>query len=228
MPRTSQSELGNLSRPASSSSLNTAALRKTDSKATIKTAEPGRVTSAEVKGKSADAIDKRTSALSAVSTASTAPQNKEEAVLKTMRSLEGGALAGHAAEKGKILRKIPSKRDVLAKITRPAPEPPRPQSLDSAKSAEGAGAAKKGKDEQRRSLGVERRLEELQEEAGRYSEESLRGEKRTQDPVRAGTKLILDQLKRSRRRRLLRNTSLPPSLPPQFLVSDMVSGLECS
>jgi hypothetical protein len=42
-----------------------------------------------------------------------APKTKEEAVLKTMSSLEG-----------KKLRKTTSSRDILGKITRPAPKPP--------------------------------------------------------------------------------------------------------
>jgi protein-serine/threonine kinase len=82
--------------------------------------------------------EKRTSAISASSntTFTTRTRNKEEAVLRTMRSLEG-------------TRKV----DISSVITRPAPEPPRPRSIDSA-----VVEVKGGKDEQRRSLGVERKL----------------------------------------------------------------------
>lgn len=51
---------------------------------------------------------------SIISSTSTVPAaNREEAMLKTMSSLEG-----------KKLRKTASSRDVLGKITRPAPAPP--------------------------------------------------------------------------------------------------------
>ena len=88
---------------------------------------------------------------SAISTTSTIPaKTKAEAVLRTMRSLEGT----------RRVERVKS-RDVLAAIKRPAPSPPRPRSLDSQVEAE----SRKTKEEQRRSLGVERKLADLTEES---------------------------------------------------------------
>ena len=61
--------------------------------------------------------DNRISNLSLSST-TTAPKSKEEAVLKTLRALEG---AQHQAQNE---RHMSSHRDVLAAISRPAPSPP--------------------------------------------------------------------------------------------------------
>ena len=80
--------------------------------------------------------------------AAPAPKTKQEAVLKAMRSLEGVRHEYHA-EKGKHFQ-----RDVLSAISRPAPEPPRPKSLDSAQDAEKESSERKA--DQRRSLGLEK------------------------------------------------------------------------
>lgn len=96
--------------------------------------------------------------VSAISTTSTIPvKSKEEAVLKTMRSLEGT----------RRIERIKS-RDVLGAIKRPAPSPPRPRSLDNQVESE----MQKIKDDQRRSLGIERRLEDLREESPAKSPKS--------------------------------------------------------
>ena len=95
-------------------------------------------------------LRQRDSNLSLATSTSTVVHTKEEAVLKAMRSLEG-------------IRKTKEKhrskdRDVLSAISRPAPSPPRPRSLDSQVSVDS------NKDEQRRSLGVERTLGDVPEE----------------------------------------------------------------
>ena len=82
----------------------------------------------------------------------TAKGEKTDAVLKTMRSLEG----------------MKAKRDVLATIKRPAPEPPRPESVASVQSVSSAG--EHDKKDKRRSVGVERSLADLQEVAEEKSE----------------------------------------------------------
>lgn len=82
----------------------------------------------------------------------TAKGEQTDAVLKTMRSLEG----------------MKAKRDVLAAIKRPAPEPPRPESVASAQSVSSAG--EHDKKDKRRSVGVERSLADLQEVAEEKSE----------------------------------------------------------
>ena len=95
----------------------------------------------------------RVSAISADSTTSTStvqPKNKEEAVLKTMRSLEGT----------RRLERTKS-RDVLNAITRPAPSPPLRRSFDVQIEKD----TRASKDEQRRSLGIERTLADLKEES---------------------------------------------------------------
>ncbi|ORY31808.1 hypothetical protein BCR39DRAFT_80876 [Naematelia encephala] len=107
-PRTSQSQINSLSRPTSQASLAPTITTK----------------------------DKRASMLSAASSSNLRGANKSDAVLKTMRSLEGTHL---------------TKKDVLSAISRPAPEPPRPRSLDSAEKTE---KAKEKRLEQRRSLGI--------------------------------------------------------------------------
>ena len=90
--------------------------------------------------------------ISTISTTSTTigTKSKEQAVLKTMRSLEGTRRFGQ-----------PKSRDVLGAIKRPAPSPPRPKSLDSQLEVE----KKQDKEEHRRSLGIERHLEALREES---------------------------------------------------------------
>ncbi|WVF68723.1 hypothetical protein IAT40_003495 [Kwoniella sp. CBS 6097] len=132
VPRTSNSQLTNLSRPNSSASGNTAngaVISHSSSMATLK--------------------DKRVSALSAGS----APKSKEEAVLRTMRSLEGTRklIHTHAEKKEKAT-------EALAAVKRAAPEPPRARSLDSA-------VEKSKKEDERRSLGLDRAvLVEINEE----------------------------------------------------------------
>nr|XP_019045252.1 CAMK/CAMKL protein kinase [Kwoniella bestiolae CBS 10118]OCF24182.1 CAMK/CAMKL protein kinase [Kwoniella bestiolae CBS 10118] len=125
VPRTSNSNLTNLSRPSSAAGQSTAqgVLFHATSTSTLK--------------------DKRVSALS---TTSTVPKSKEEAVLKTMKSLEGTRKLVHAHDKA---------TEAIAAIKRHAPEPPRPKSLDSAVELKKADSVSK-KDEERRSLGVER------------------------------------------------------------------------
>jgi hypothetical protein len=95
----------------------------------------------------------RSSTVSAISTTSTAtvqPKNQEEAVLKTMRSLEGA----------RRLERTKS-RDALNNVKRPAPSPPRPRSLD----AKADNETKVAKEDPRRSLGIERTLAALKEES---------------------------------------------------------------
>lgn len=105
--------------------------------------------------------DHRTSGISIVSTSTVPVKTKEEAVLKTMRSLEGT----------RKIQRVKS-RDVLGAIKRPAPSPPRPRSLDSQMETD----TRKSKEEQRRSLGIERRLEDLQEESPARNEVPDAGE----------------------------------------------------
>ncbi|OCF43528.1 CAMK/CAMKL protein kinase [Kwoniella heveanensis CBS 569] len=105
VPRTSNSQLTNLSRPNSAASGNTATgavLSHSSSMATLK--------------------DKRVSVLSS----SSAPKSKEETVLRTMRSLEGTRKLIHAHNEKKE-----KATEALAAVKRAAPEPPRPRSLDS-------------------------------------------------------------------------------------------------
>nr|XP_018262002.1 CAMK/CAMKL protein kinase [Kwoniella dejecticola CBS 10117]OBR84160.1 CAMK/CAMKL protein kinase [Kwoniella dejecticola CBS 10117] len=127
VPRTSDSQLTNLSRPISASSQNTnqALLSHATSTATLK--------------------DKRVSILSSTSTI---PKSKEEAVLRTMRSLEGTRklVHGHAADKHEKAKAA----EALAAIRRHAPEPPRPISLDALVELDSR------KVDDRRSLGLER------------------------------------------------------------------------
>ncbi len=95
------------------------------------------------------ALNERSSTLSS----GTAPKTKEEAALKTMRSLEG---VRHSSQLEKAKG---NHRDVLSAITRPAPDPPRPQSLNPAQDS----TAKR--DDQRRSLGLRQMaLVEVREE----------------------------------------------------------------
>ncbi|WWD18784.1 hypothetical protein CI109_103239 [Kwoniella shandongensis] len=132
-PRTSDSQLTSLSRPTSASCGKD--LTHSTSTSTLK--------------------DKRVSVLSSTSTA---PKSKDDAVIKTMRSLEGVKKLHqhHHKEKDEKVH------DALAAVKRHAPEPPRPKSLDSAVELE---KSKEQKDEQRRSLGLERAvLVEVKEE----------------------------------------------------------------
>ena len=124
VPRTSQSQLKDASRSVSSAS--SAALTEKQSAASL-----------HISAFSADYN-------------SSPPVSKEDAMLKTMRSLEGSKLRG-------------KDRDVLGAIKRPAPSPPRPRSLDSARVDE---ESKGRKVDPRRSLGLERLpLVEVSEEA---------------------------------------------------------------
>ncbi|WVQ65424.1 uncharacterized protein L199_003600 [Kwoniella botswanensis] len=127
VPRTSNSNLTNLSRPTSSTSQNTTqgVLSHATSTSTMK--------------------DKR---VSAISTTSTVPKSKEEAVLKTMKSLEGTRKLVHAHTHDKAA-------EAIAAVKRHAPEPPRPKSLDSAVELKKADSVSRKEDE-RRSLGIER------------------------------------------------------------------------
>nr|XP_019003885.1 CAMK/CAMKL protein kinase [Kwoniella mangroviensis CBS 8507]OCF67346.1 CAMK/CAMKL protein kinase [Kwoniella mangroviensis CBS 8507] len=127
VPRTSNSNLTNFSRPTSSTSQNTTqgVLSHAVSTSTIK--------------------DKR---VSAISTTSPVPKSKEEAVLKTMKSLEGTRKLVHAHTHDKAA-------EAIAAVKRHAPEPPRPKSLDSAVELKKADSVSRKEDE-RRSLGVER------------------------------------------------------------------------
>ncbi|ODN74147.1 hypothetical protein L202_07598 [Cryptococcus amylolentus CBS 6039] len=117
VPRTSNSQLTNLSRPNSAAS-GAKELSRATSSQTLK--------------------DKRASGQSFVS------GNKEDAVLRTMRSLEGTRKLFTSQQKEKA-------QEALASIKRPAPSPPRPKSLDSA-------VEKEKKIDERRSLGIDRAL----------------------------------------------------------------------
>ena len=129
MPRASASALNEVSRPVS-------AVSYTVSSITAKPASDGY----------------RNSNLSFASNSTVPPKNHQEAVLKTMRSLEGA----------RRVERLKSKdRDVLGAIKRPAPSPPRPRSLDSQLETD----SRKAKEDQRRSLGVEKRLMDVQEES---------------------------------------------------------------
>ncbi|WRT68102.1 uncharacterized protein IL334_005077 [Kwoniella shivajii] len=123
VPRISNSHLTNLSRPSSATSQCTAhaVISHSSSSATIK--------------------DKRVSILSSTSTV---PKSKEEAVLKTMRSLEGTRKLVHGHDKKD------KACEALAAVKRQAPEPPRPKSLDSVVQLQSK------KDDERRSLGIDR------------------------------------------------------------------------
>ncbi|KAK8858890.1 hypothetical protein IAR55_003121 [Kwoniella newhampshirensis] len=140
-PRTSHSQLATLARSnsgASSTTFMTKELSHTTSSSTLK--------------------DKRVSVLSSTSTV---PKTKDEAVLKTMRSLEGTKKA-HQYHQDHGQKEKEKVHDALAAVKRPAPEPPRPKSLDSAVEITNS---KEKKEEQRRSLGLERAvLVEVKEE----------------------------------------------------------------
>jgi len=77
--------------------------------------------------------------------ATPAPKTKEEAVLTTIRSLEG-------LRSSVQVEKKQHQRDILANIKRPAPEPPHPRSLDLTVDAEKNTKGKKM--DQMRSLGL--------------------------------------------------------------------------
>ncbi|WVQ84397.1 hypothetical protein IAT38_006549 [Cryptococcus sp. DSM 104549] len=148
VPRTSNSQLSSLSRPGSAASGTSKDLSRTTSTQTLKETstakELSRVTSTQT------LKDKRVSALSGTSVATSAtatamPKTKEDAVLRTMRSLEGTRKHFSQAQKEKA-------QEALAAIRRPAPSPPRPKSLDSAVET----AGRKDKVDERRSLGLDR------------------------------------------------------------------------
>lgn len=152
-PRTSNSQLTNLSRPNSANPAITTTTNDIDhriskelsSRATISTQ-----TFQEIK-------DKHTSTLCSDG----APENKEAAVLCTMRSLEGTRKHYTASQKEKA-------QEAFGAIKRPAPEPPavvekerekevaRPTSLDSAQALANDGTVKKKNGDERRSLGLDR------------------------------------------------------------------------
>ena len=92
--------------------------------------------------------------MSLATSTSTAVYTKEEAVLKAMRTLEG-------VRRPKDKSASKDKRNVLGAISRPAPSPPRPRSLDSQVEV----TESKRKDEQRRSLGIDRTLMDVVEES---------------------------------------------------------------
>ncbi|WVO18574.1 hypothetical protein L204_106293 [Cryptococcus depauperatus] len=119
VPRTSNSQLTNLSRTSSATS-NRKELNRVTSLHTLK--------------------DRRVSALSGATYA----KDKQEAVLRTMRSLEGTRKHFTVAQRGKA-------QEAFAHIKRPAPSPPRPRSLDSA-------VEKEKYVDERRSLGLDRAL----------------------------------------------------------------------
>nr|XP_019013084.1 CAMK/CAMKL protein kinase [Kwoniella pini CBS 10737]OCF51865.1 CAMK/CAMKL protein kinase [Kwoniella pini CBS 10737] len=125
VPRTSNSNLTNLSRPASATSHNTrqAVLSSSTSTSTLK--------------------ENRISVLSA---SSTVPKSKEEAVLRTMRSLEGTRKIVHTHGNDKKEKAA----EAIAAIKRHAPEPPRSKSLASADDLTHQ------KEDERRILGLER------------------------------------------------------------------------
>lgn len=102
--------------------------------------------------------DHRVSAVSAVSSSGAPARDKEHAVLRTMRSLEG---TRRIPDKPKKDVRDSKDRDVLGAIKRPAPSPPRPQSLDSSLQQD----KKTNKAEQRRSLGADKHLAEVTEES---------------------------------------------------------------
>lgn len=152
-PRTSDSQLTNLSRPNSANLAITTTpndnghriSKVLSSRATLSTQ-----TFQEIK-------DKRTSTLCSDG----APEDKEAAVLCTMRSLEGTRKHYTASQKEKA-------QEAFRAIKRPAPEPPavlekerekemaRPTSLDSAQALANDGTGKRKNDDERRSLGLER------------------------------------------------------------------------
>ena len=123
-------------------------VRVSDSHATALTHRPS---ARSLGNRKTDSKANRTSGISVASTSTVQPETKEEAHLKTMRSLEGTR---------KVVERKKS-RDVLSSIKRPAPSPPRPRSLQSQLEAD----KRKSKEEQRRSLGIERTLEDLREES---------------------------------------------------------------
>lgn len=151
-PRTSDSQLTNLSRPNSANPAITTTpndnghriSKVLSSRATLSTQ-----TFQEIK-------DKRTSTLCSDG----APEDKEAAVLRTMRSLEGTRKHYTASQKEKA-------QEAFRAIKRPAPEPPailekerekemaRPTSLDSAQALANDGTGKRKNDDERRSLGLE-------------------------------------------------------------------------
>ncbi|ORX37068.1 hypothetical protein BD324DRAFT_424119 [Kockovaella imperatae] len=98
-------------------------------------------------------LKSRDSDLSLATSTSTAVYTKEDAVQKTMRRLEG--------KKKADVSEFGAKRDVLGSISRPAPSPPRPRSLDSQLEA----VTESKKDDHRRSLGIEKRLLDVLEES---------------------------------------------------------------
>lgn len=102
--------------------------------------------------------DHRVSAVSAVSSSGAPARDKEHAVCRTMRSLEG---TRRIPDKPKKDVRDSKDRDVLGAIKRPAPSPPRPQSLDSSLQQD----RKTNKAEQRRSLGADKHLAEVTEES---------------------------------------------------------------
>lgn len=81
----------------------------------------------------APVLSHRDSSQSLASATSTQPANKEDAVLKAMRSLEGGKTL-------KLKESQHFRKKVFENIARPAPEPPRPQSLEAAQGTASADA----------------------------------------------------------------------------------------
>ena len=156
--RTSDSQSIDLARSASpagvTSSHSSTVASSHDSASTAKIAAPATTAPTLSHYDSRRTLRSRDSNLSLATSTSTAVYTKEEAVLKAMRSLEG-------VRKPKDKSSNKDKRNVLGAITRPAPSPPRPRSLDSQIEV----AESKRKDEQRRSLGVDRTLMDVVEES---------------------------------------------------------------
>lgn len=93
-----------------------------------------------------------------------------------MRSLEGAKVDSSSGSIGQAGGKK-QQRDVLSVISRPAPEPPRPTSMDSVQSASSVattirsvGSKEERKVERRKSLGLQKSLADLKEEAEDKSE----------------------------------------------------------
>lgn len=148
VPRTSNSQLTNLSRPNSANPPTTTTGSTANDGRTSK--ELSRATSAQT---FKETKDKRISTFSS----DDAPENKEAAVLRTMRSLEGTHKHYTDSQREKT-------QEAFGAIKRPAPEPPatvekeaaRPTSLDSAQALANGEKGKTEKGDERRSLGLDR------------------------------------------------------------------------
>ncbi|WWC88336.1 uncharacterized protein L201_003246 [Kwoniella dendrophila CBS 6074] len=132
-PRTSNSNLTNLSRPTSAASQNTAQGNTNTLSHAV----------------SASTLKHKTSSIS-----THIPKSKEEAVLRTMKSLEGTRKLVHNYNNNEKKEKV---SEAIAAIKRHAPEPRRPKSLDSAVELNNTTAkSQTRKEDERRSLGIDR------------------------------------------------------------------------